>query len=319
MSLQVIPSIYFSPSITDGLANSALLDRLLVEHDEFVLPAMQIPIARAFVATKTNQVITMAPGGALMCTMEKLPVTILGKNVTMAGVKVVAAPGQQRGHQRTDCGFVVEATAIGTKLFGCETIGAAGAGFMNFGSKHLYMDGCRSIDSKADGVHHTFGAHHAEVVRHECVGNGDDYYSVVSYVNEEPTTHIEVRNSTGRGQVTTGRALTVIGGEHVLYRGLKLYGAMKHGININSEANGAQSTHGSTFVTLLDILMNGSGLGVVTDPAARWPGMVVGGREGFPTTDVTAKGVIIKNAHYGIKQQIRNSAFTARIDLAGVI
>lgn len=319
MSEKIIPSIYFSPIFADGLANSAFLDRLLVEHEEFVLPAMQIPIARPVVATKTNQIITMAPGGAFLCMQEKLPVTVTGKNITMKGVKVVAAPGQQRGHQRTDCGFLFESTAIGTKLFGCETLGAAGAGFMNFGSKHLYAERCRAIDSKADGFHHTFGAHHAEVVEHECIGNGDDYYSVVSYQNEEPTTHIEVRNSIGRGQVTTGRALTVIGGEHVLYRGLKLYGAMKHGININSEANGQQSTHGSTFVTLLDILMNGSGLGVVTDPAARWPGVVVGGREGYPTTDVTAKGVIVKNAHFGIKQQIRNSAFTARIDLSGVI
>jgi hypothetical protein len=207
---------------------------------------------------------------------------------------------------------VFEPAARNTRVIGCESANQANGGFLNFGSQHLFMDLCKSIDTGADGVHHTFGAGWAEVTRHLCIRTGDDYFAVVSHDNEPLTHDIIIRDSEGYGQ-RWGRGATVIGGERVRYSNLVLRQCGAFGININSEES--YKTREVNHVELRDITIDGTGVG--RPNPADWPGVVVGGRLGYVTKNVKTWNVIVRNPGGLVS---RHDAYTdgPTIDLSGV-
>ena len=308
-----LPDNLFSENPTNAAQNSVELARFMRLYQRIKLRPKPMPIAAPVFLDRRGTELIAPLGFEFRGTVPRCAVVVRAENCTLERVRNVGMPGQTRPLQAIayDSGFVFEPAARNTRAIGCESANQANGGFLNFGSQHLFMDMCKSIDTGADGVHHTFGAGWAEVNRHVCIRTGDDFYSTVSHANEAMTHHILVRNSEGYDQ-RWGRGATVIGGEHIKYEGLRLYRCSGFGVNINSEDS--YNTHGVNHVELSDITIDGTGVGQPTP--IDWVGVLVGGRAAGWVRNVSTKNIIVRNSVGPTKRHV--AAFTQNIDLSGV-
>lgn len=309
-----VPESRFSQNPANAAQNSADLAKLVREQPRFYFPRpVTIPIANALFIDRRGTEMSAVAGFAFQATVPRCPIVVRAERCKLLGIRNLALAGQARGTTGHDSGFVFEPAASDTFVYQCESVGHAAGGFHNFGSQYLRMDLCKSIDTKADGVHNTFGAGWAHISRHKSIRTGDDYFATVSYGNESLTHDILIEDSEAWGQLVTGRGATVIGGVRVTYRNMVLRDCRAFGINVNSEES--YNTHGVDDVTLEKILIDGTGIGR-QDPG-NWPGVLVGGRAGGIVKNVTTKNITVRNPS-GAKSQIRRPEFTQNIDLEGV-
>lgn len=308
-----LPDNLFSENPVNAAQNSAQLALFMRLYRRIQLRPKPMPIAAPVFLDRRGMELIAPQGFEFRGTVPRCAVVVRSDSCKLIGIRNVGMPGQTRANAvANDSGFVFEQAARDTFVFGCESVSHATGGFFNFGSQHLRMDMCKSIDTGADGVHHSFGAGWAEVSRHLCVRTGDDYFAVVSHDNEPLTHDIIIRDSEGYGQ-RWGRGATVIGGERVRYSNLLLRQCGAFGININSEES--YKTLGVNHVELRDITIDGTGVGR-TNPAD-WPGVVVGGRAGYVTKNVKTWNVIVRNPG-GLVSRHDVHTEVSTIDLSGV-
>jgi hypothetical protein len=107
-------------------------------------------------------------------------------------------------------------------------------------------------DSKADSIHMTAETHDVDVHDNVIERSGDDSISVVSYNNApDVCRNIKVRNNRARDS-KSGRFLTVVGGDTVLFENNHLSNAPATGFYLATEHNNDWQTKATTNVKVLN-------------------------------------------------------------------
>ena len=95
--------------------------------------------------------------------------------------------------------------------------GSAAAGVFCMGTQHFLLQGLQVSDTRADGIHLTYGSSYGRVESPIVRRSGDDGVAVVSYLQDPaPCRNITVSHPTIR-TTTGGRGVSVVGGEDVIY------------------------------------------------------------------------------------------------------
>jgi hypothetical protein len=119
--------------------------------------------------------------------------------------------------------------------------GSHAGGYFFFGASDFLVERPTVKNTRADGIHMTYGSHDGKIVSPLVQNVGDDGVAVVSYAGagfsgEPASHHIEVLSPRVVGQ-THGRGLSVVGGEDVTFTDVYVEGSAGAGILIGVEGN----------------------------------------------------------------------------------
>lgn len=210
-------------------------------------------------------------------------------------------------------GVDVNPGALGHVIDGVTSQGAAGAAFDIQGANYGCIFNCVALNSLADGCIHTNKSQNCEVDGLISTGVGDDYCSVVSYqADGGKCNNIQIRGVVGTLQQTSGRGLTVVGGDNITYDGCTVTNTRKFGIYVFAESS--FNTYGCTNITVKNCAVNGTGYQQAVP--ANWDGFLVGTDNAQSINTVTTANVKITQAVGAPKT--RTAGNTSNIDFSGV-
>lgn len=269
--------------------------------------------------------IILCDGGRLLgqdnTTTPDVAVRIKGNGTQVFNLVVVAVGTTARddayGHELFQ---VIDASNF--LLDGCESHNSVASAFHMSGAVDGEITNCTGKGSFADGFHVTGKSKNIKVRYSYALGNGDDYYAVVSYVSDGGYCEdVDFWHCHGGGQ-THGRAATVVGGKRVKYRKMSFADAARFGLYVASEAS--YNTFGVD-----DVLFEDCMIGNVTGPAPDYGnGLLVLGRTGvaggaspFAGDSLNVKNIVFKNvymqnvARYGGLRYVTGSSNITRINV----
>lgn len=180
--------------------------------------------------------------------------------------------------------------------------GAGSAGLFIYGATEFELTDCTVQNTKADGVHMTFGARDGLVKRPITRYCGDDGVAVISYQGDGVIcSDISIMSPRVLGE-TGGRGIAVVGGQDVVITDAYVERAWQAGIYIGSESS--YSTYGVSRIRVLGAKLlqcnasvnNGNGAVTVLADA---PGML--------TDDVRLEAFVLEDTPYGLFDQVKLS------------
>jgi hypothetical protein len=173
-----------------------------------------------------------------------------------------------------------------------------GAGLhVGLGASHGRIIGNRIRETLADSIHVTDGAAYVTIEDNHADHCGDDGVAVVSYIDEGNPDAGPCHDITARRNIITnqwgGRAMSVVGGERVLYENNSLIGNHNAaGLYIASESS--YNTFGVANVLVRHNLIRDCG-----NPDKGHYAALIFGREGYPVVGVTLARNVILSDYYG--------------------
>jgi hypothetical protein len=185
--------------------------------------------------------------------------------------------------------------------------GSYAAGYFFFGASDFIVERPTVKNTRADGIHMTYGSHNGKIESPLVQNVGDDGVAVVSYAGAgfsgEPVSHhIEVLSPRVEGQ-THGRGLSVVGGEDITYRNVYVQGSAGAGILIGVERN----TNKVKRVTVSGGQLVDSNHRVDIDHGAIF---LVSGRADGSVEDVTVEGLALRNTLNGRGSALKTDGTT---------
>jgi parallel beta-helix repeat protein len=186
--------------------------------------------------------------------------------------------------------------------------GSAASGVFLLGSNNFRLDNITVRDSRADGIHMSDGSSNGVVNNPITERTGDDGVAVVSYSAQfhpgvaRMCRDIVINNPVVNG-TTFGRGVTVVGGENVSYRNIKVSGTSGAGVYISTEGAPffTQSTNGVEVI-------GGSVTGAGWTPQLAMGALAVYGEHGgYSTTNVTIANLVVAETNPEAQRNIRVS------------
>jgi len=230
----------------------------------------------------------MGPGTILATNEAQEAIFIEADKVTLYGglvLKVNQTTKRFDTHQ--SCKLRI-AGRTDTLIDGITIDGAGGAGiFVGDGSSRFTIRDVRVLDTRADGIHMTNGAHDGTVIRPHVSGQGDD--AVVSYADQPVICRNIVVDSPFVENQYHGRGVTVVGGDNIEYRNIRVVSSTSAGVYVAAEGN-PYFTYGPRRVRILGgTVTRGNTLESVGHGAV----LVFSGHQGFSADDITIDGLKI--------------------------
>ena len=161
--------------------------------------------------------ILMGKGGILKATNpDDQTILLTGRKSAVIGM-ILHGTGDSRSSQPQTTKIWVRGRW--NQILNNEIKAGASAGIFVFGAKDFSIVGNLVSETLADGIHMTNGSQRG-LVEHNIVHHtGDDPIAVVSYKNNNKLSgNIIIRNNSV-SNISHGRGITVVGGEHVLIEG----------------------------------------------------------------------------------------------------
>ncbi len=290
------PKLVLELSASDASLNRATINAALLAHKgsptAVVIPSGEWP----YDGTITNDsAILVGDDGAILVGVDgssapRCAPIVIGNYPVVDGVKfryvgatVRTAPLEYHG--------LTAYLANGAKISRASAIGSAGMGITTFGSNYSLIEGCFVSDNLSDGFHVSYGSKHCEVSCCVAERTGDDFFAVVSYLNEIICENILFIDFNGSDQRAPGRGFTVDGGRNITARRGVLTDVTTRGIYISTEDINVTSLVEN--VVLDSILIDGCGLnGIDADPGAA--GVWVGKQSDRALSGVKTSNVVVK-------------------------
>jgi hypothetical protein len=213
-------------------------------------------------------------------------VQILADNVSLSNLTLEAPPSGQRFSGLDQHKLLVRGS--GARITDVTLNGSAAAGVFLYDAHDFVLDRVVVRRARADGIHMTNGSSGGRVLGAVTEWTGDDGVAVVSYVNEPPCHDIVVESPTVNG-TTWGRGVTVVGGNDIAYRNVKVSQTNAGGVYVGNE--GAPWFTGS--VNRVQVT-GGSVTGTNTNPDEVYGAVLVySGNDGQSVNDVRISGLDI--------------------------
>jgi hypothetical protein len=178
--------------------------------------------------------------GTVMATVqERSALKVYAPDFRIDGITRRMAATTSRG--TTEDHHSIFVSASGYRSTGVTIDGSHAAGYLFFGASDFVVERPVVRNTRADGIHMTYGSHDGKIVSPLVQNVGDDGVAVVSYAGagfsgEPVSRRIEVSSPRVEGQ-THGRGLTVVGGEDVTFTNVYVQGSAGAGVLIGVEGN----------------------------------------------------------------------------------
>lgn len=217
---------------------------------------------------------------------ETSAVKITADGVRVTNLNVSAATGDKRWTGVNQQKIVVSGHR--DKLSNISVNGSAAAGVFVDGAQDFDLENITVNGTRADGVHVTGGSVNGRIDNVKTQQTGDDAIAVVSYGNEQPSKHIDIRNVTVSG-TRWGRGISVVGGQDVSIHDFAVSNTSAAGLYIATE--GAPYFTDSVQSVTVD---NGSITSANHDPdVVQGAVLVYSGNQGKSVRDVKVSAVTI--------------------------
>jgi hypothetical protein len=290
-------------AVGDGSTDdTAALERALAAlrpGATLTLPAGHV-FRHAQVLTVTVPHVTLTGGGTLSASAEATSaLQLLADDITLSELTLAvpvttrrwSTPAQHRLFLGPHTGVVVRDVTV---------TGSAAAGVFAFGAQHFTLEDLRVADTRADGIHMTYGSAFGAVTAPQLSRTGDDGVAVVSYLADGTACHDITVDTPVVATTTGGRGLSVVGGHDVAYRNVAVSASTAAGVYLACE--GAPY---DTFPTTTVQVAGGTVTGANTDPSIDQGAVLVYcGRAGGQVSDVTVSGLTISGTRTSASRQI---------------
>jgi Right handed beta helix region len=173
-------------------------------------------------------------GATLLATNDETSsVQIEAAGVSLANLNLTASLAGERWTGLNQHKLVVAANDV--TVTNVTITGSAGAGVFVDAANNFQLDRVTVRDTRADGIHVTGGSSNGRVNNPTTEQTGDDGVAVVSYTDDpEPCRNIVVNSPLVNG-TRWGRGVSVVGGENISLRNLKVSQTSGAGVYIASE------------------------------------------------------------------------------------
>jgi len=201
----------------------------------------------------------------------------------------------------------------GVVLHRVQVLNSAASGiFIADGASCFLVDGVTVRDTQADGIHLSGGAHDGTLINPTVIGSGDDGVAVVSYSGEPAPSHdIAVLSPRVRSN-THGRGLSVVGGEDIAFRDVRVESSDAAAVYIAAEG-APYDTYGTRNVTVSGGELIDSNRNPAVDHGAV---LVFSGRVGQEVSGVHVEDLTISGTRQDASRQV--GLVTAGGDIEGV-
>lgn len=188
-----------------------------------------------------------------------------------------------------------------TFLSNVQIVGSAAAGVFTSGGSFYTYDKLSVSNTRADGIHNTYGSHDGVINNPTTYNTGDDAVAVVSYVGDNGAICYSIAINSPRVMGTAGgRGCSVVGGQGITYKDVYASGTAAAGIYVASESN--FNTLGVDAVTVSGATLDGCNWNKTIDHGA------VNIYNGQPTktiTNVIMNDILIRNVRATASNQVR--------------
>ena len=228
-------------------------------------------------------------GATLQATSDSTSaVQIAADNVYLSNLNLAAPLTGSRYSTLDQHKLVITANA--DTVSNVTITGSAAAGVFVYGASNFTLDRVTVRNTRADGIHMTNGANNGRVNNAVTENTGDDGVAVVSY-GGEPVCHDIVVESPQVNGTTSGRGISVVGGQNISYRNIAVSRTTAAGVYIASE--------GDPYYTLPVSKVDVTG-GTVTSAntstqVVHGAVLVYSGNSRSGLSDVTISGLTISN------------------------
>ena len=192
--------------------------------------------------------------------------------------------------------------------------GSAAAGLFALGTTDFHFQRVAVFDTRADGIHMTFGAHDGTVDHPVVTRSGDDGVAVVSYLQDNAMCHdIEVIAPTIRA-TTGGRGVSVVGGQDITYRDISVDRSAAAAVYVACEGDPSNSSD-TERVTIAGGKITGANTDAAIDHGAV---LVYSGRAGGAVSGVQIVDLAVSGTRSGASRQIGAVANSDQDDVTDV-
>lgn len=190
-------------------------------------------------------------------------------------------------------GIFIQPTATNFVIDHVTVDRAGSAGILNWGGSFGTITNNTVMNTLADAIHNTNGAHNVEVAYNSASNVGDDMFAVVSYQSDGKQCHdIEIHDNVGDGQ-PWGRGATVVGGYSVQIHDNNISHTYGAGIYIASEPS--YTTYGVSDVSVNNNTIRSPDQGNIHNANI----LIWGGESDFPVAGVSGSGNNLDRAKPG--------------------
>jgi polygalacturonase len=241
-------------AVGDGVADDTLA---LQQALDAVTSGGTVSFAEGKVYRHTDVLVAGVPGshltgpGVLLATNEeRSSFWIAGDNIVVDGGLTFKMGTTTRRWAAWEQMKVRLASVDGVLLRGVNVEGSAAAGIFIGGSSNFLLVDVVVSNTRADGIHMTAGSHDGMLRRPTVLNSGDDGIAVVSYESQGVVCRAITIQSPVVKTTTWGRGLSVVGGEGVTYRNVKVDSSSAAAIYVASEGE-PYRTYGTSGVSFL--------------------------------------------------------------------
>ena len=244
--------------------------------------------------------VTLLGPGELRATDEaRSAVKILASGVTVDGVRFGVEQTTRRW-STPDQHKLFVGGVTGVHVRDVRITGSAAAGLFALGASDFVFERVHVSDTRADGIHLTYGAHSGTVDHPLVERSGDDGVAVVSYLQDGRVCHdLEIVSPTVTG-TTWGRGISVVGGHDVTYRDIRVERSSAAAVYLACEGD-PSNTCDTRGVSVSGGTVVGANTNVDIDHGAV---LVYSGRGGGTVADVEVSGLSISDTRGGASRQI---------------
>ncbi len=265
---------------------------------------LQFPAGRTFchaaVLTVTNADIHIVGPGELRATNEEVSAfKVAASGVTVDDITFSIARTTRRWSTPDQHKLFVD-QVTGVTIRDVRITGSAAAGLFALGSSGFRFERVHISDTRADGIHMTYGAHDGTVDHPLVERSGDDGVAVVSYLQDGTVCHDIEIISPKVSNTTGGRGLSVVGGHDVTYRDVAVDRSSAAAIYIACEGD-PSNTCDTTRVSVESGTLTGANTDAAIDHGAV---LVYSGRGGGKVDTVEVSGLSVSDTRPGASRQI---------------
>lgn len=269
-------------------------------NDVLVIPA-GVTCRHSTVLNITTAGVRITGPGTLLATHEaQSAVWMNADNITLdGGLLLKTETTTKRWNTPNQTKLVLYKGRSGGVVRDVTSEGSAGAGIYVYGATNFTLDRVTVLNSRADGIHMSAGAHHGTITNPIVRGAGDDGISVVSYQSTAEPCHDIVVSSPKVYDNTFARGMSIIGGYNVTYSHVYVEGSPSAAVFISS--NTTWNTHATHDVKILSATLVNSN----TDPRVPHGAVVVASNTAGGITGAVLKDITIKTTRVGAPANVQ--------------
>lgn len=257
--------------------------------DTLVIPAGTTCRHSGVLSVTTPGVHITGPGTLLATNEQNSSIWIDADDVLVDGeltLKISSVSRRWEAYEQAKLRLVSGRTGIIVRDVTID--GSAAAGVYIGGAVHFLLDHVQVLNTRADGIHMTGGAHDGVVQNATVRNSGDDGIAIVSYQSNPEICHdIQVIGPTVQS-TAWGRGISVIGGKNVTYTDLLVDSTNAAAIYIAQESSFKTSSVNN--VKILGGRLTNSNTNMNVDQGAV---LVYASQAGYSVTDVTMSDIAI--------------------------